>query len=279
MCPTQCRSLRILHSRPRASQHVQSIVVCVCGQTNCISGVWRPRLPRILDSLAESAFESVSEPASVPSLLVKEQWEADFYGTPSKQRTARLHECIKHQMPKELSRIMKPGEKAWPALTEERTNRCAAAWSWLHTYMDLRRQGLPIRIGDARLSKLLLPWTVVRHKPEQAVFASMGNALWGGIGIPLTSVVLAGDKFWKFVRAPVRFLHVHKASDWEVLPYQEQRVRSHGLVLQECGTPVPLMLNALRTPGNMLLGLLRIGCGTCLPIYSATSRVGASHKR
>jgi hypothetical protein len=182
----------------------------------------------------------------------KEEFLREFASTSTNKKTAFMHDCVRHKLPTECARMMKPGVRPWPALTEDNLNKAAAAWSWLHKYFELREREVDVSIGSGRLSKLLQPCTIARRISDQAIFATLGNALWAGLGMPLTRFEANGQMHSKFKRAPLQFLHVYDPSDWEVLPFLVIRLRGHGLVMQDRGGPVPLMLNTLRSRFHML---------------------------
>ena len=103
--------------------------------------------------------------------------------------------------------MMTPGVRPWPALTEDNQNMATAAWSWLHHYFDLKHQGVQVGIGGGRLSKLIQPHTIIRRISDQLVVASLGNATWAGLGLPLVHFVgIEGQTYYKFKKkVPVHF--------------------------------------------------------------------------
>ena len=191
---------------------------------------------------------SVSHGAKVS----KEVFLREFASTPTNKKTAAMHDCIRHKLPPECARMMKPGQRPWPALTEDNQNKAAAAWSWLCKYFELREQGVNVGIGSGRLSKLIQPCTIVRRLSDQAVFAALGNALWAGLGMPLARFEENGQTYSKFKRAPLQYLHVFDPSDWEVLPFVQTRLPNYGLVMEDVGGPLHLMLHTLRAGFHML---------------------------
>lgn len=115
------------------------------------------------------------------------------------RKTADKHECRKHKLPKKWSRILHPFSKPWPALNEDSIRKSAAAWNWLHRYCEERGSGLlhNVGIGAARLSKLMVACIVVRQKSTDLVLASLGNATWGALALPLAKVELADEAYYK----------------------------------------------------------------------------------
>ena len=184
--------------------------------------------------------------------VTKQEFLQEFATTPTHKNTASMHQCVKHKLPVECSRMMKPGQRPWPALTEDSQNKAAAAWSWLHMYFELRGRGVNVSIGSGRLSKLVQPATIVRRVSDQATFAAFGNALWAWLGMPLVRLEINGQMYSKFQRAPVQFLHVFDVSDWQVLPFLPIRLPGHGLVMEDAGGPVNLMLHTLREGHHLL---------------------------
>ena len=190
--------------------------------------------------------------------LVEDHFIREFFSEKTNTPMAWRHKCKKHWLPPECSRLMKPGERPWPALSEDNIDKASAAWSWLHKFYELRAQENPVRvkIGDGRFSKFVQPCTIVRHKGEDEVFAAMGNFLWAALGMPLASVEMNGQKYWKFKRAHVKFIHIFDPSSWVALPFVETRLAGHGLVMQQQGTDagVPLIVHTLRQGFHMRLG-------------------------
>lgn len=95
------------------------------------------------------------------------------------------HNPKTHKLPKDFGRIMKPGARPWPALTEDNLCLNAAAWSWLHRFFQLRAQDVQVSMDSGRFSKLVQPCTIALHIPTSAYYATMGNHLWAGIAMPL----------------------------------------------------------------------------------------------
>ena len=184
--------------------------------------------------------------------VTKATFLQEFSTTPTKTRTAIKHDCIRHKLGKEVARMMRPGARPWPAHTEDVHNITAAAWSWLQAYFELKDRGVQVGIGAARLSKLLQPCTIVRRKSDQIVFASLGNASWAGLGLPLDRFADNGIQYSKFKKAPVQFLHVYKPADWEVLPFLVTRLIDHGVVMQDFGPPLPLMQSTLQASNHQM---------------------------
>ena len=173
---------------------------------------------------------------------------------------------------------MRTGTRPWPALTEDNINRTSAAWNWLHKYAELHEQGIDVKIGSGRLSKLVQPCTIVRRVAEAEVFAAMGNHLWGALGMPLASVDINGQTYWKFKRAPIEFLHTHDPSNWVALAFIVARKQGHGLVLKKTGSEdgTPLMVNTLRAGFHMHLGRVNLGCGASLPLSFILQPLGVA---
>ena len=177
----------------------------------------------------------------------------EFSTTPSNAPTSYKHDCIRHKLPKEVARMMRPGLRPWPAHTEDVHNIAAAAWSWLQAYFELKDRGVQVGFGAARLSKLLQPCTIVRRKTDKIVFASLANASWAGLGLPLDRFAdCDGIQYSKFKKAPVQFLHVYKPADWEVLPFLVTRLTGHGVVMQDSGPPLPLMQSTLQASNHQM---------------------------
>ena len=160
-----------------------------------------------------------------------------------------------------------------------RSNRTSAAWSWLHKYAELREQGLPVNIGSGRLSKLVQPCTIVRRVAEDQVFAAMGNYLWAALGMPLATVDINGQTYWKFKRAALEFLHTRDPSNWVALAFVVARKQGHGLVLKQIGSDggTPLMVNTLRAGFHMHLGRANLGCGVSHTIWCGVSPLFLFH--
>ena len=181
--------------------------------------------------------------------------QADFVANFAKVKpdsTTHMHRCHKHKMSDSMGRIMKPGPKPWPSLTEASINTCAAAWSWLH---ELDAHAHDIKYGQ--LSKVAQCCTILRCKSADKVYASMGNSVWGALAMPLARVEVNKETFWKWQQAPIEFLHLYNLRDWDVLPFVVTRLRGHGLVMKQLGcvagkiTGVPILVSTLRTPRHL----------------------------
>ena len=71
----------------------------------------------------------------------KTTWVRRFKST-KKKNTAWAHRSCSHKLPPSWSHTMKP-RKDWHTLNEETLQRAAAAWVWLHTYIEGRGSSLP----------------------------------------------------------------------------------------------------------------------------------------
>ena len=160
-------------------------------------------------------------------MLVKEEFIKLFEKTSSARKTSNKHNCRCHVLPQCVGRLMKPGLRPWPALTEDNLCGNAAAWSWLHKYFALRQQGVQVKLGSGRFSKLLQPCTVALHVPTRARYATMGNHLWSGIAMPLACVQVDDKVYSKFQAAPLDFVHTFEPNDWMIQPYLETRLRGY----------------------------------------------------
>lgn len=189
----------------------------------------------------------------MPLHLAKACFIQDFAKRPFIKTTVR-HNPQKHKLPTEFGRIMKPGVRPWPALTEDNLCLNAAACSWLHKYFQLREQGVQVSLSSGRYSKLVQPCSIAFHIPTQAHYATMGNHLWAGIAMPLARFQVDRKEYSKFQAKPFDFVHTFEPDDWLIQPYVETRLPHHGLVLEHVGIPVPLMQHALRSAGNMRPG-------------------------
>lgn len=90
-----------------------------------------------------------------------------------------MHQSERHKVPKEWTRMTKPDNyKDWPSITDDSMLKAVAAWNWLHAYFLHYNTSsiLP-------MSKLMLNLTVVRFKPTNVAYASMGNFEFAALGL------------------------------------------------------------------------------------------------
>ena len=189
-----------------------------------------------------------------PSRVDKRAWVANFKRT-RVRATSNTHHSYRHKLPKAWSRMMKPG-KNWHTISEETLQRAAAAWVWLHTYMDGRGRSLPdtTLIGDAMMSKWVPKCVILTHNVDggQSV-ASFGNRVWGALGLPLQDVQIDGVVHYKFARTPVVWLHIASPSEWGVLPFVAVRAETHGVVMKPTDQPQSLVKHMLSNKNTNLL--------------------------
>ena len=112
---------------------------------------------------------------------LQESFVAEVNHTGSTGLFATHHESARHKVPKEWTRMTKPGpkNKDWPSITDDAMLKAVAAWNWLHAYFLHYNTTSSIR----PMSKLMLNLTVVRFKPTNVAYASMGNFEFAALGL------------------------------------------------------------------------------------------------
>ena len=195
---------------------------------------------------------------------VKEQFVKEFMITSSGEARRSKHICKAHLLPQEVAAMMKP-RKHWVSQTEHNLERAAAAWSWLHRYVELRRAGQLVSAGAARFSKLAQMFTIVVETLAaggETFYACLGNRLWGALGRPLVEVTVQGESIFKYTpMAPLVFLHIVEPRHWKVLPYKPYRLQGHGLVFRPISSKsfaVPLLVHTLRQGHHKSLSLPKV---------------------
>ena len=147
---------------------------------------------------------------------------------------------------------MKPG-KTWATLDEMTLQRASAAWVWMRTYVGGRPLGRfpTTSIGDAMMSKLVPPCVILRHNGDGGLtIASLGNRVWGVLGLALVEVVIEGTLHFAFARTSVDWFHIIRPDDWEVVPFVAIRHDGHderSVVMKALGSPLPLVKHVLTT--------------------------------
>ena len=209
----------------------------------------------------------------------------DFESTSGTAARSSKHVCKRHMLREEVGKIMKP-TKYWVSQTEQNLERCAAAWSWLHRYVELKKAGQIISVGAARFSKLAQMFTIVVETQAaggDVFYACLGNRLWGALGRPLVEVVVEGESFFKYKpQTPLVFLHIVEPLNWKVLPHKPFRLQGHGLVFRPISCKlvhsvfrpitVSLLVHTLRQGHHKFLSQLQLYANTdrvcvapCLP--------------
>ena len=174
-----------------------------------------------------------------------------------KEKLISRHRPHKHKLPKEWSKILSPN-KTWPSLTEDAIERAAAAWAWLHHFYAERGQELPadMSIGQSMLTKFVPNCQVLEETSNRGtvrLIASLGNARWAALVLPLRSFEHGGVTHYEFYRAPVEFIFVTGPTKYRVVPVQASRVEGHGITMAKEGEPEPLVQFALRNPDKIKL--------------------------
>ena len=80
------------------------------------------------------------------------------------------------------------------------------------------------------------------------LIASLGNARWAALVLPLRSFEHGGVTHYEFYQAPVEFIFVTDPTKYRVVPVQASRVEGHGITMAKEGDPEPLVQFALRCP-------------------------------
>ena len=115
----------------------------------------------------------------------KEIFVAEFKKTPDGVHWMD-HESRRHLLPKEFNRMLRPGFKPWKSLTDDNILQAVASWNWVHEYFRTHRgRNDDVGIGGSKMSKLMLPLMIARHKSADVVYASMGNYLFAAIVLVL----------------------------------------------------------------------------------------------
>ena len=170
-----------------------------------------------------------------------------------KKKLISRHRPHKHILPKKWSKILSPN-KTWPSLTEDAIERAAAAWAWLHHFYAERGQELPadISIGQSMLTKFVPNCQVLEETSNRGVrrIASLGNARWAALVLPLRSFEHGGVTHYEFYQAPAEFIFVTDRTKYRVVPVQASRVEGHGITMAKEGDPDSLVQFALRCPEN-----------------------------
>ena len=189
-----------------------------------------------------------------PATVEKHTFCRDFKST--KRKSFRhIHDSNSHKLPEEWSRILHPN-KVWATLSEDVTQRAAAAWHWLHTFVRGQEDGslqAGVQIETAQFSKLASPCILMERAVGDAVVASLGNAVWGALVWPMQRVTLNdGAAAFMFSRmGPVTWLHIVNPSDWHVLPWKAARHCDHGVLLEQCGDPISLLRHGLGNKNSL----------------------------
>ena len=68
-------------------------------------------------------------------VVTKEAFIREFANTPVKSQ-AMAHEASRHKLPHEFSRILRPGFRPWPALTDDSILKAVACWNWVHAFFS-----------------------------------------------------------------------------------------------------------------------------------------------
>jgi len=100
--------------------------------------------------------------------VTKEAFVQEFKTTPATTRLSIKHESKTHRLPNTWSGILHP-YKTWATLSEDALYKTHAGWQWLDAFVNGRGTSLPARtkIGDGRLSKTVLPFTIIQPKEDR----------------------------------------------------------------------------------------------------------------
>ena len=182
-----------------------------------------------------------------------------------------MYQSHRFKIDKSWSLMMKPNSKTWHTLNEDTLQKAAAAWKWLHTYLDGRRAGgmLEQQIGDALMTKWAPIATVLQRGDE--ISLRLGNRVWAGLTLPLQRVAVESDPdvvYYTLFRAPIQWLHILSPIDWWVLPFEACRVEGKGIIFRVTQAPIPLVKHVLSSKNKNLLNdkditrmALRLGLG------------------
>jgi len=200
-------------------------------------------ISRIQDLVLRSGvFESrgINHPAAVTQEVFVRNIKKKTNGFSTTQ-----HRSARHKMSERWTSIM--GKRNWNALTEESMHKSAAAWRWLQTFVP----GGHVKLDSALFSRLVLPFTLIQNDAG-AVYASMGNAVWGALGWPVSPVAVgpdsdetdpdaAGMSAYAFdAQGSMTWIHVTNPLEWHVLPMAGARAAG-GIILKQIAAPYSLM--------------------------------------
>ena len=195
-------------------------------------------------------LRDIAHPSSVP----KEVFVQRFRST-SGRACGRKHRGVKHQLPKNWTRIM--GQRTWSAISEETLKTAMAAWEWLQN--GFQPQSLAPREGVEKLELALLSCVMeqdmlVQHVPTGRVQVCLGGAKWAVLTWPMHELpaTVPGDSVCYKVseQGPARFVHVTDLSLWRAIPYEPARIPG-GIVLRQVGPPQPLLRARLANPRTL----------------------------
>jgi hypothetical protein len=163
-----------------------------------------------------------------PTAITKDYFRAQVRST-KVRKTVWRHTAAKHKLPREWTVLM--GSKTWHSPTPESALRFNAAWHWLQTWMTSRDAAddlnPPQPLGRAWFSTFAKPFTVVgTNTGEGKLYASLGNAKWGALGLPVSRFTVhdaeSGDNVvyikWESDTA-VEWFHITDPEEWYVLPF------------------------------------------------------------
>ena len=207
---------------------------------------------RIQDIVANS---SVLETRGVRNAgaVSRDKFLSEFKTTKTKP-VSGMFKSRRHKLPEASWARMMHKDKTWASWSEDTIEKAAAAWHWLHYYVQEKVRGtLPANctIGTARWSKLVLPETLMFD--GERYFASLGNRVWGALASPLERVQQAEEDNnydYKFTQSAIDYIHIVDPSKWQIIPYEPCRLESHGVVLKQTGQPLGLIKSSLMSAHN-----------------------------
>jgi len=187
------------------------------------------------------------------AVVTKDFWIREFRAYKRKS-CRREHYPVKHEMPKQWTKVM--GPKTWATVSESVSHKGIAAWQWLQVGFPRVRllaatQGQePPGLDAAMFSLLALPQLILQRTDSAIPIASLGHATWAVLFYPM-DVVRVGENGWRTLRfrsapAATFFDYVTDPRDWQAVPYRSVRDGHHGIVLEQCSDPEPLLRASLR---------------------------------
>ena len=180
--------------------------------------------------------------------VTKAQFVRDFKKLKYKSMASK-YRPKQHRLPEEWSKIMDTN-KTWLTLSEETTNKAAAAWAWLRTYVAQREAGVDTHVDSARWSRFM-PKAVVVLRGDDA-WVSFGHQTWAFLAWPLRRSVIDGCAHYHFViPGAVTWHHVTNPEDWLIAPFVACRSEA-GIGFKQTAEAVSLAKHCLLTSCNKL---------------------------
>ena len=84
-------------------------------------------------------------------------------------------------MPKVLSRIMKPGQTSWKSPTPLSSRIGVTGFNWMQHYYAHFESDAHVDIGSSWRTRLLQPFSMLRHLASDAYVVVFQTARWGTI--------------------------------------------------------------------------------------------------